>query len=651
MPLFSATSTRLPGAPIPVGAPPARRLPLIVWSTLALLLAAAVWVHQARPYYPFLADDALISLRYAKRLAAGLGLTWDSYQPVEGYTNLLWVLLCAALGWLGLDWIFVLRLLGGLSAFALVAALVYAVKPRGLFAGLAAILLGVLAACSGPLVVWSIGGLEEILVGASLTWALVLTLPLLSRERPKARAWLPASLALLILTLTRADGALSVAVIAVAFVIARGPSRVSIGLAMKLVSLPLLGFAGQMAFRLAYYHDYMPNTARVKVAFNKNRLLGGWDYVKTGLQTHLGLSLGALLGLPFIYRREAFKRLLFLGLVLLGLGSYLSAIGGDFFPARRLFVPLIAVLLVLVATGINEWLACRAWPLKVVLWLLLGMAVLGLYALQAADGANNGARDERWEWTCKIGADSLRLAFGERGPTMGGDTAGCLPYWTDFPAIDTLGLNDRYLVRHLPPDFGQGWQGHELGSGSYLLARRPDIYAPNGPHGHPMDRATTMRTPGELRANPEFRRLYQLVTIRNTALDRSYVGYFWLLREGGPVGVLREGRELRLPGHFFCNTVDSRCESDERGRLVTWLEPQQTARYSTLELAPGLWRLATDSSAESGVELFISGQEKPFTSGRGELLFWLEAERTIDIRLTAPAKSAVAIRELRFERF
>jgi len=46
--------------------------------------------------WPFTVDDAFISFRYAKNLAAGHGLMWNpGLDPVEGYTNFSWVVLCA----------------------------------------------------------------------------------------------------------------------------------------------------------------------------------------------------------------------------------------------------------------------------------------------------------------------------------------------------------------------------------------------------------------------------------------------------------------------------------------------------------------------------------------------------------------------------
>jgi arabinofuranosyltransferase len=45
--------------------------------------------------YWWLADDAMISMRYGRNLAEGLGLVWNASERVEGYTNLLWTLFMA----------------------------------------------------------------------------------------------------------------------------------------------------------------------------------------------------------------------------------------------------------------------------------------------------------------------------------------------------------------------------------------------------------------------------------------------------------------------------------------------------------------------------------------------------------------------------
>src|SRR5262249_51201128 len=128
-----------------------RRSRVAGWVVLGAALVA-LGVH-ARRYFPFLCDDALISLRYAKRLIEGQGLTWNPGERVEGYSNLLWVLATAALGALGVDLITSVRVLGLLGMAASIAAVVRAGAPatprEAVVVGLAVLFLPF----SGPLAV------------------------------------------------------------------------------------------------------------------------------------------------------------------------------------------------------------------------------------------------------------------------------------------------------------------------------------------------------------------------------------------------------------------------------------------------------------------------------------------------------------------
>jgi hypothetical protein len=67
---------------------------------LLLLCCICHFAVQVYHYWPFMADDAFLSLRYSERLMNGKGLTWSDGQRVEGYPNLLWVL---SLGKLHID--------------------------------------------------------------------------------------------------------------------------------------------------------------------------------------------------------------------------------------------------------------------------------------------------------------------------------------------------------------------------------------------------------------------------------------------------------------------------------------------------------------------------------------------------------------------
>src|ERR1700682_834036 len=67
-------------------------------TVVAFLIYAALFIYRTSfvvhgERYFSLFDDAMISMRYARNLAHGFGLVWNAGgQPVQGYTNPLWVL-------------------------------------------------------------------------------------------------------------------------------------------------------------------------------------------------------------------------------------------------------------------------------------------------------------------------------------------------------------------------------------------------------------------------------------------------------------------------------------------------------------------------------------------------------------------------------
>ena len=105
-------------------------VPLLVFGAVTIL-ATLLALHALR-YMPFIADDSLISLRYSQRLLEGHGLTWTEGKPVEGYSNLLWILLVSGLGLLGTDPIVSARLLGFAGMVLAVAALFHAPRPKSI---------------------------------------------------------------------------------------------------------------------------------------------------------------------------------------------------------------------------------------------------------------------------------------------------------------------------------------------------------------------------------------------------------------------------------------------------------------------------------------------------------------------------------------
>lgn len=136
--------------------------------TILIAVAFVILCRHARYCLPFIADDALISLRYAKRLMEGGGLTWNQGEWVAGYSNLLWILCSAALGWFGTDWVTAVRARGFVGMAAALAAVVYACPPSSVKTALPTLLALLFLALSGSFGAWTIGG-------SASNWLLPLT--------------------------------------------------------------------------------------------------------------------------------------------------------------------------------------------------------------------------------------------------------------------------------------------------------------------------------------------------------------------------------------------------------------------------------------------------------------------------------------------
>ena len=146
-------------------------------------LAALAWSRR------FVMDDAFISFRYAKHLAAGQGLVWNPGERVEGYTNFLWTLLMALPHRLRLDPV-VFAQVAGVAFYALTLLLAWRLARRILGDegwSLAAVLL---LGTSASFLAFATGGLETMAQACLLAGLALLTLRLGEGGRPPARACL-----------------------------------------------------------------------------------------------------------------------------------------------------------------------------------------------------------------------------------------------------------------------------------------------------------------------------------------------------------------------------------------------------------------------------------------------------------------------------
>lgn len=605
---------------------------------MAALPAVVILAALAFSYLPFISDDALISLRYAERLLDGKGLTWSDGEAVEGYSNLLWVLLSAALGALGIDLILAVRILGiagSVAAVLAVASRSEADRADSLTAGFAAGVAALALAASGPLAVWTVGGLEQPLLAALLAWALATGLRLVEPQAADG-AWIVPAVLLAALCWTRPDGPIFTVGCVAGLLFARGFDSPTIGLALRLAGVPLIAWAAQLGFRLAYYDAWVPNSATAKLAFSVTRFADGASYVGRGLLWSAPLVLAVLfLSLRNIGDRETVRRMRFLTPPLLLWLGYVASVGGDSFPARRHLVAALVILALMLATTLSGQVRNGIGR---AVWAAAAIGLLAMGVLHFRDPENHRARLERWEWDGQAVALLLRNALPP-DTLVAVDPAGTVPYFSGLPALDMLGINDRWLAHNPPDDFGSGDLGHELGNGRYVLEREPDVVLFCGPAGGAQPCFRSGQEMVELEA---FRASYRLVTL---AAEQPHAFTFqpWVRLEGR-AGIQRTEDTVEVPAHLLMATGRTVARADSAGELLVDLGPGTRIGLAQLQLPAGSWRLETVPAGEVRITAGVSGTRRRIAMGPAPVTLEISpdtAARSIDVLLESPRPTTV----------
>jgi arabinofuranosyltransferase len=568
----------------------------VILACASLASAAALVVHASR-YAPYMVDDAFISFVYARRLAGGLGLTWSDGQRVEGYSNLLWVMLLAAVAKTGLSLVSAARFLGASFVIAAQVASIYCTTvvaesrwrmraswPVALYVGLT---IGIVA----PMAVWAIGGLEAPLLAMLVTWGFVLTAMRWPNPEERARPlWFPGVLFGLACW-TRPDAPLfTLAASAGVVIIGRG-RRPAWKAAFWVAAVAGAFVLAQLFFRWGYYGEWVPNTARAKIAWTAARRSQGLDYATRAFITMA--PIGALAAIGWFQLRKT-PASGWATAVMIGCFTWIAywvVAGGDIFPAYRPWVPVIPLLAMLGGLGLGT-VPGPTWLRSV-----LVVAAVGYVGVrQRKDPENRRPLSERNTWELAQMGITLRAAFAAARPLLGSESAGALAYYSEMPFLDMLGLNDNWISKHPPTNVGQGFIGHELGDAEYILERRPDLFFINV-------RSLEFRVTRELWADPRFKRDYQPVVVENPTCSPAELGSIWI-RIAGRLGVQHSAGRVIVPAYLL-----SRAERTYPvgGFILTDGVPTRRidgfAEYvlPDVVLEAGIWHLVTEPESQLGI--------------------------------------------------
>ncbi|HEU4413088.1 MAG TPA: hypothetical protein VFS43_48045 [Polyangiaceae bacterium] len=420
---------------------------------LAVAAIAALLAWQAALVGDFRIDDAYISFSFAKNLAAGEGLVYSRGERVEGYSNFLWVVLCApayALGGADPPVYAVARALAG-AFFALLLGAVYRLVrlregPPAAFGALA------LLAATTDLARAAASGLETLPFVALVAAGAAHYLGEAPDRRGRSLWWFVAA------ALMRIDG-----FVPLLFVL--GFEAASAGLGRRLrprafarwALPPLAAYALYFAARWAYYGLPLPSTYYAKTLVTAGDPYRGYKYVWDALWgwgAPVALAFGAAaLRRP---RREA----LFAAAFVAYYAAYAVATGGDWMPFSRFVLPLYPFVVTLFVWGAATALRAAAarWPAA---RRAAAAAVAGAYLFVGwlVDGHTLDTRAEAIKrgharHIARHTHDNLlasvpwaRHIVRAPGETLVTDYAGVFAVYTDARVIDMWGLCNVEIAR------------------------------------------------------------------------------------------------------------------------------------------------------------------------------------------------------------
>jgi len=431
----------------------------------------------------FVCDDAYISLRYARHLAEGHGLVFNLGEapPVEGYSNLLWVLWLAPFEALGLDAPTAAIVSSGLCGAWLVARVVRFADARLELDRAGLLTTALVTATLPPLAVWATGGLETM----ACSLAVFACFDALARdvERPRALAaglWAAAAV------LLRVDGPLWVALALAAACWAAPDARraATLRAALRALALAVGAFAAQTAFRLGYHHDWLPNTARAKGGLSALRLERGARYVGSLLAELPFLAL-----LPLAAARRSRLGAASAAFVAVA-AAYAVFVGGDFMAMGRFLVPampFVALAFARVASG----LAGKAFALAGLALLVVASNLLSALDAAPVPRSLRQALHFRWnEATAKSEAQQRRdmaqraEAWAQVGRAVGAcvppgrslvlPNLGAISYYSEVHALDPFGLVSPEVARRDAPTRRVSPGHDKMVPTSFFYPERPD---------------------------------------------------------------------------------------------------------------------------------------------------------------------------------
>jgi hypothetical protein len=435
-------------------------------AAVAVGVPTAAFGAHALLYGRWMVDDAGITFAYARSIATGAGPVLQAgAEPVEGFSNPAWLGLLVLARWAGLfdrgawfgvpDYVAFPKLLALVlvaGVFACCYAVAVAMTRRPV---LVTIVAGLVTAAVPSFVIWTISGLENALLAfAAAGIAAVLVRAVVAGRLLEPATAVCCGLLAALATLTRPDGLVYAGAFPLAVLLLL--HRADLLRSVRAAALSLLVFAvpagAYLAWRLAVFSEYLPNTAIAK----SQGLPGLAAATRPGeLVTYVGwpaallavAAVGAALARPGIRRRVLVVLLVPLALAVVAFGVLAPDWMGQLRFATPVW-PLGALAAVVAAVMVAPQFAARARVAVVILAVgaatVSGLAFVdGMRAFRAAPTAPLCLVAQNTGWTINSYAELVDVP----DPVLAAPDIGGAALVSNLRLVDIVGLADGRIAR------------------------------------------------------------------------------------------------------------------------------------------------------------------------------------------------------------
>lgn len=429
---------------------------LLLVSLLSMFLVLIV------NFFSFTLDDAFITLRYSKHMAAGNGIVWNiGEDPVEGYTSTFWMFLGTVPHLLGFNAIVFLKVAGVIATIILLISLFAYGKILSVTHYVLVPVCAVVAA-SPAVAVISVQGMETTTAMVFVFLSAVATVSLVREFQRRYVFVLYITLFLSMLTRPGLVFYAGFTLLALFLITDRhhGRNQAMYLFVSGIFGLLLPGIVFMLT-RYAYFGYWLPNSFYIKsggVLFEMGRLELVFEFLT--LLAVPAFIVGVLFAVqqskPALKESMTCVAPLLAGTAaFLSLWLFIEPIQGFLW---RFQLPVLPVILVSAlefaheskpstdtSDVLNSQILLGESQLSQAIMVLL-VVLLVVFPIHVLDDAQTAT--SKRDQTARVVVGNQLNEWNENNYTMFVTESGAVPYYSEWTAIDWLGLNSEYIAHN-----------------------------------------------------------------------------------------------------------------------------------------------------------------------------------------------------------